>query len=124
MFYLYCVKFSATILLVTFIMFIAQTIVLPSVCAETRKEKDCCGACAMMNKPCAGQDAAKHDNKTGTPKCADCPMCTVLMFTAAANFKPGISYVTTQYPQPVTVNLSSYFSKLLKPPNYSFLLYS
>ncbi|HWB26892.1 MAG TPA: hypothetical protein VG738_15520 [Chitinophagaceae bacterium] len=120
------VKLPASILLVTFMAFIAQTILLPGNCAAKRGE-DQCGTCPMMamHRACMQQyNAKKQDREKNShqtsPKCTDCPLCTVLQYTPLHNLSSVTVYTNKEYAVAVSGNLAGYSTAQWKPPNYKF----
>lgn len=116
-------KIKAAIVLLTFIVFIAQTIQIPLKC-EVVKNTSECSACPMMamHKACRNKETQKpKQENSDKSKCADCPFFAVLMFPDVSHFESTIPAIESKCASLINNNLSDYAQESWKPPNAFFL---
>jgi hypothetical protein len=117
-------KVNAFILLTTFLLFISQTIQIPSKCDEIKynTEGSSCPMKAMHKKCMNEKQQMPNQQNSHKSKCIDCPFFSVLISPSVTRIENFLPLIKSKIAFPIKSNLSDYAPKLWKPPDAFFLL--
>ena len=112
----------ALILFFPFALFIAETVSFPTHANTDCKKMTCSKMMKQMSCSHKKDNSEKPSNKcNNTAACSICPVCSIFVFQPQHTWFIKYTLLKNNYPLSNGGSLSSYISKVWKPPNKLFI---